>query len=147
EYNTDLFDAATIRRWLGHYCALLAGAVADSSSRLSHLPLLSERELQEQLVAWNLTARDYPRDKRVHELFEEQAIRTPDEVAVVFEDESLTYRELDAKANQLANLLRKIGAAEESLVGICVERSLDMMIGLLGIMKSGGAYVPIDPAY
>lgn len=147
EYNTDLFDAASIRRWLGHYTALLEGAVADSALAVSRLPLLNSAERNLQLARWNAMARDYPRDRRVHELFEEQAVQSPDSVAVESEGETLTYGELDRKANQLANYLLSVGIGRESLVGICVERSLDMMIGLLGIMKAGAAYVPIDPAY
>jgi len=147
EYNTDLFDAETIKRWLGHYRALLENAVADASMSISRLPLLGRDEFKEQLVEWNDTLMDYPRDKCVHELFEDQTAKTPDEVAVRFEGATLTYAELNAKANQLANHLVQAGINHQSLVGICVERSLDMMIGLLGIMKSGAAYVPIDPAY
>ena len=147
EYNSDLFDAATIRRWLGHYRAILEGAAANAAQTVSNLPLLGLPERQQQLVEWNHTAMDYPRDRCVHELFEGQAVRTPDHVAVEFEGESLTYCQLDAKANQLANHLIKAGAGQESLVGICVERSLDMIVGLLGILKAGAAYVPIDPAY
>ncbi len=147
EYNTDLFDAATIGRWLGHYSALLAGAVADSALAVAHLPLLAGNERNRQLDEWNATAREYPRDRCVHQLVEEQAGRTPDAVAVEIEGETLTYGELDKKANRLANYLLSNGVGHGSLVGICVERSLDMMIGLLGIMKSGAAYVPVDPAY
>lgn len=147
EYNTDLFDAASIRRWLGHYSTLLAGAVADSALAVARLPLLNALERTRPLGEWNATAQDYPRDRCVHELFEEQAERTPDAVAVEFEGETLTYVALDKKANQLANYLSSVGVDRESLVGICVERSLDMMIGLLGIMKVGAAYVPVDPAY
>jgi amino acid adenylation domain-containing protein len=146
EYNTDLFDAATIRRWLGHYRALLEGAVADATQKVSRLPLLDEDESRRQLIELNDTAREYPR-RCAHELFEEQAARTPDAVAVVCEGEQLTYGELDARANKVAHHLAKLGVASETLVGISVERSLDMMVGLLGILKAGAAYVPIDPAY
>lgn len=147
EYNTDLFDASSIRRWLGHYQTILEGAVADSEKTVSYLPLLSDADRKQQLAEWNATARDYPRDRCVHELFEEQVNRTPDAIAVEAEGETLTYTELNLKANQLANYLQSIGVGHESLVGLCVDRSLDMMIGLLGIMKSGAAYVPIDPAF
>ncbi len=147
EYNSDLFDGSTIRRWLEHYKTILGGAVANSDKAVSHLPLLNDVELDRQLVEWNSTAADYPHDRCVHELFEEQAARTPDAIAVEAEDGTLTYLELNTKANQLANYLRSTGVENESLVGLCVERSVDMMIGLLGIMKSGAAYVPIDPAF
>jgi amino acid adenylation domain-containing protein len=147
EYNSDLFDAATIRRWLGHYCSLLEGAVADPVQTVSRLPMLGQTELHKQLIEWNQTASEFPRDRCVHELFEEQASRTPNAPAVQFEGETLTFKELEARANQLANYLVAGGVGPQSLVGICVERSLDMMIGLLGVMKSGAAYVPVDPAY
>ncbi len=106
---------------------------------------LSESERHQVLYEWNQTSRDYPRDKCVHQLFEDQVARTPDAVAVVFEDQSLTYAELNARANQLAHHLQSLGVGPEVLVGLCVERSLDMIVGLLGILKAGGAYVPLDP--
>ena len=139
EYNSDLFDGSTIRRWLEHYRTILEGAVAEPEKTVSRLPLLSDADRDRQLVEWNATASDYPSDRCVHELFEEQAARTPDKIAIEAEDGKLTYAELNAKANQLANYLRSIGVGRESLVGLCVDRSLDMMIGLLGIMKSGGS--------
>jgi amino acid adenylation domain-containing protein len=151
-YNTDLFTAATIDRMLGHFQTLLAGIVANPEQRLSELPILTEAERRQLLVEWNDTKRDYPKDKCVHELFEEQVERTPDAIAVVFpstgsghsEDSRLTYRELNRRANQLAHYLRKRGVGPEALVGVCVERSLEMVVGLLGILKAGGAYVPMD---
>ena len=146
-YNTDLFDAATIERMAGHYQMMLEGIAANPDQRLSELPLLTEAEQHQLLVEWNNTSADYPRDKCIHELFEEQVEKTPDAVAVVFEDQQLTYRELNTKANQLAHYLRKQGVRPEVLVGICVERSLEMIIGVLGILKAGGAYVPLDPDY
>jgi non-ribosomal peptide synthetase component F len=99
------------------------------------------------LVEWNDTKAEYPSDKCVHQLFEAQVERSPDAVAVVFEDRQLTYRELNAKANQLAHYLQKLGVKAEVLVGICVQRSLEMVVGLLGILKADGAYVPLDPAF
>jgi len=146
-YNTDLFDAATIERMAGHYQMILEGIVADPDQRLSELPLLTDAERHQLLVEWNDTSTDYPRDKCIHELFEEQAERTPDAIAVVFEEQQLTYRELNSRANQLAHYLKKRGVVPEALVGICVERSLEMVIGVLGILKAGGAYVPLDPSY
>jgi amino acid adenylation domain-containing protein len=147
EYNTDLFEEATINRMAGHFQQLLAGIVANPDRPLSELPMLTEAERQQLLVEWNQTQVDYPKNYCIHELFEAQVERTPDAIAVVFEDQQLTYRELNAKANQLAHYLQTLGVGPEVLVGICVERSLEMAIGLLGILKAGGAYVPLDPAY
>jgi amino acid adenylation domain-containing protein len=147
EYNSDLFDAATIARYSEHFLSLLEGIVANPIQPISELPLLTEAERQQLLVEWNNTTTDYPQDKCIHQLFEEQVERSPSSVAVVFEGEQLTYRELNARANQLAHYLRSLGVGPEVLVGICVERSFDMIIGLLGVLKAGGAYVPIDPAY
>ncbi len=147
EYNTDLFDAATVKRMLGHFEVLLEGIVANPDQRLSELPILTSAERHQLLVEWNDTKTDYPNDKCIHELFEAQVEQTPDAVAVVFEDKQLTYRELNERANQLAHHLRNLGVGPEVLVGICVERSLEMVAALLGILKSGGAYVPLDPTY
>ncbi len=147
EYNSDLFEGETIERMLGHYQVLLEGVVANPEGRISRLPLLTETERQQMLREWNATGSEYPQDKCIHQLFEEQVERTPEAVAVVFEDHRLTYRELNQKANQLGHYLRKLGVGPEVLVGICVERSLEMVIGLLGILKAGGAYVPLDPSY
>ncbi|NLS92893.1 MAG: amino acid adenylation domain-containing protein [Planctomycetaceae bacterium] len=147
QYSTDLFERATIERMLGHFRTLLEGIVANRDERIGHLPLLTEPERHQLLVEWNDTATDYPRDKCIHQLFEEQVERTPDAVAVVFEGEQLTYRELNRRANQLAHHLRELGVERETLVAICVERSLEMIVGLLGILKAGGAYVPLDPEY
>ncbi|MEG4026654.1 amino acid adenylation domain-containing protein, partial [Microcoleus sp. S13C4] len=147
EYNSDLFDETTIVRMAEHFQTLLEGIVANSKQAISELPLLTPGERQQLLVEWNNTAKDYPQEKCIHQLFEEQVERTPDAVAVVFAEKQLTYRELNAKANQLANYLRSLGVGSEVLVGICVERSLEMIIGLLGILKAGGAYVPLDPNY
>jgi amino acid adenylation domain-containing protein len=147
EYNSDLFDETTIVRMAAHFQTLLEGIVANSKQAISELPLLTPGERQQLLVEWNNTAKDYPQEKCIHQLFEEQVERTPDAVAVVFEEKQLTYRELNAKANQLAHYLQSLGVEPEVLVGICVERSVEMIIGLLGILKAGGAYVPLDPNY
>ncbi|MBW4678524.1 MAG: amino acid adenylation domain-containing protein [Microcoleus vaginatus WJT46-NPBG5] len=146
EYNTDLFDATTIKRIIGHFQTLLEGVVANPEQCLSELPLLTQSERQ-QLQSWNENEADYPNETCIHHLFENQVQQTPDAVALVFEGKQLTYQELNAKANQLAHYLRSLGVGAEVLVGICVERSLEMVIGLLGILKAGGAYVPLDPAY
>ena len=147
EYNIDLFDAATITRMLGHFQTLLEGIVANPEQKLSDLPLLTAAERHTLLVEWNNTQVDYPKDICIHQLFEAQVERTPEAVAVVFEDQQLTYRELNRRANQVAHHLRSLDVAPDTLVGICVERSLEMVVGLLGILKAGGAYVPLDPAY
>ena len=147
EYNTDLFDADNIKRMIGHFQTLLEGIVENPDQRIGELPLLMELEKHQLLVNWNNTQADYPEDKCIHQLFEEQVEQTPDAIAVVFENQQLTYRELNAKANQLAHYLRKLGVGPETLVGIGVERSLEMSVGLLGILKAGGAYVPLDSAY
>ncbi|PMB52380.1 non-ribosomal peptide synthetase [Fischerella thermalis CCMEE 5201] len=147
EYNTDLFVESFIQRMAGHLQTLLEGVVANPQHRLSELPLLTEFEQHQFLREWNNTGVAYPQQKCIHELFEAQVERTPDAVAVVFEEEQLTYCELNTKANQLAHYLRSLGVKPEVLVGICVKRSLLMVIGLLAILKAGGAYVPLDPTY
>ena len=147
KYNTDLFDAATIARMAGHFNTILTGIVAAPEQKLSDLPLLSAEEHQQLLFEWNHTQADYPQDVCIHQLFEAAVERTPDAIAVVFEHEQLTYRELNARANQVAHHLQALGVKQEVLVGICVERSPLMVVGLLGILKAGGAYVPLDPAY
>ena len=147
EYNSDLFDAATIERMNGHFQTLLEGIVANPQQPIAQLPLLTATEREQLLVEWNDTHTEYPQDKCIHSLFEEQVERTPDAVAVVFKEQQLTYRQLNNRANQLAHYLQKLGVGSEVLVGICVDRSLEMMVGLLGILKAGGAYVPLDPAY
>ncbi|MEH2157743.1 condensation domain-containing protein, partial [Nostoc sp.] len=147
EYNTDLFDSSTIERMMVHFVTLLEGIVANPHERISQLPILTASEQQQLLVEWNDTAVDYAFDKCIHQLFEEQVERTPDAVAVVFENQQLIYHELNCRANQLAHYLRSLGVGADALVGICVERSLEMVVGLLGILKAGGAYVPLDPEY
>ncbi|MEH2092716.1 MAG: amino acid adenylation domain-containing protein, partial [Nostoc sp.] len=147
EYNTDLFDSSTIERMTGHFVTLLEAIVANPQERISQLPILTAFEQQQLLIEWNDTQVDYPQDKCIHQLFEEQVERTPDAVAVVFENQQLTYHELNCRANQLAHYLRSLGVGADVLVGICVERSLEMVVGLLGILKAGGAYVPLDPEY
>jgi amino acid adenylation domain-containing protein/non-ribosomal peptide synthase protein (TIGR01720 family) len=146
-YNTDLFDDSTIARMMGHFVTLLEAIVANPQQRIDQLPMLTAIEQQQLLVEWNDTQVDYPQDKCIHNLFEEQVKRTPDAVAVVFENQQLTYHELNCRANQLAHYLRSLGVGTDALVGICVERSLEMVVGLLGILKAGGAYVPLDPEY
>ena len=147
EYNTDLFDADTMTRMLGHFQTLLSSIVTDPDQNISALPLLTSAEHQTLLVKWNDTQVDYPTDTCIHKLFEAQVEKTPEAIALLFEDQQLTYWELNSKANQLAQYLQKLGVRPDVLVGICVERSLSTVIGLLGILKAGGAYVPLDPTY
>ncbi len=147
EYSTDLFDAALIARMAGHFQVLLENIVADPGRRISEFPLMTEAETRQVVQLWNATAVAYPRDRCIHELFEDQVSRTPDAVAVRFEGEGLTYRELNRRANQAARHLVSLGVGPEVLVGICMERSLEMVIGLYAILKAGGAYVPLDPTY
>ena len=146
-YSTDLFDAATIERMLGHFEVLLKGIVEHSATRISELPLLAKEEQHKLLVDWNSTTAAYPRELCLHQLLQEQATQRPESIAVEFEGRSLSYAELDRRSNQLAQLLRKRGVGAERLVGVCMERSLEMVVALLGILKAGGAYVPLDPAY
>jgi amino acid adenylation domain-containing protein len=147
EYSTELFKHSTIERMVAHFQVLLYGIVSDPEAKISELPLLTQSEQSQLLLEWNNTKVEYPQDKCIHQLFEEQVEKTPDAIAVVFEEEQLTYGELNHRANQLAEYLQKQGVKPEVLVGICLERSLSMVIGLLGILKAGGAYVPLDPSY
>ncbi|NEP13418.1 MAG: amino acid adenylation domain-containing protein [Symploca sp. SIO2C1] len=146
-YNRDLFEAETISRMLSHYQNLLTAVIATPEQPISLLPLMSETEQQQLLVAWNNTKTVYPTDKCIHELFEAQVDKTPDAIALVFQEQQLSYSQLNSKANQLAHHLQKLGVKPEMLVGICLERSVEMVIGLLAILKAGGAYVPLDPNY
>ncbi|GAB1537529.1 hypothetical protein NUACC21_01740 [Scytonema sp. NUACC21] len=146
-YDTRRFDSAAITKILGHLKTLLESIVANPEQQLRDLSLLTSQESYQLLLEWNDTEVEYPQHQYIHQLFEAQVERTPDAIALVFEDEQLTYCELNKRANQLAHYLRKLGVGSEVLVGICVERSLHMIIGLLAILKAGGAYVPLDPSY
>jgi amino acid adenylation domain-containing protein len=146
EYNTDLFDGSTIRRMIGHFHTLLEAIVADPERRLSELPILTEPE-RRQLLTRHGDERVYEKDDCIHERFEAQANRRADAVALVFEGQQLAYGELNSRANQLAHYLRVLGVGAESLVAICVERSLEMVVGILGVLKAGAAYVPLDATY
>lgn len=147
KYNTDLFDEQTIARMASHYQTLLAGIVNNPQQKVVQLPLLTDAEQQQLLGEWNNTATEYPQDKCIHQLFEEQVKRTPDAVAVVFGNQRLTYKELNERANQLAHYLQSLEVRAEVLVGLCIDRSIEMLVGLLGTLKAGGAYVPLDPSY
>jgi amino acid adenylation domain-containing protein len=139
EYSTDVFEHATLTRMLAHFHALLEGIASDPGQRLSALPLISAHERHQLLVEWNNTAAAYPYDQCIHRLFEAQAARTPETVALVCRDQQVSYRELNSRANQLASHLRTRGVGRGVLVGICIERSIEAVVGLLGILKAGGA--------
>ncbi|HBB30690.1 MAG TPA: non-ribosomal peptide synthetase [Cyanobacteria bacterium UBA8803] len=153
-YDSALFDAAAIHNLASQFQTLLASALAHPEAAIGKLEILKPSDRQQLLVEFNQTQADYPQDKCIHQLFEQQVARTPDRIAVVFEDQQLTYAELNARANKLAHYLQRLGVGSEVIVGLCVERSssgatsltLDLIVGLLGILKAGGAYLPLDPA-
>jgi len=146
-YDNRRFESTSIARLLGHWQMFLEGMVTDLERHLGDIPIFTKVERHRLLVEWNSTKADYPQDKCIHQLFEAQVEKTPDSIALLFEKKSLSYRELNRKANQLAHYLQKLGIGPDVLVGICMDRSLEMVIGLLGILKAGGAYVPLDPSY
>lgn len=147
EYSTDLFEEATIERIMRHFQRLLHGVMADPAQSISEISLLDEEECRQVLFGWNQTKREYPAYQTIRELLEQQAEKTPHNPAVVFEGKQLTYRELHQHANQLAHFLQKMGVGPEVRVGVCMERSIELVIALLGIFKAGGAYVPLDSSY
>jgi amino acid adenylation domain-containing protein len=145
-YNTDLFEPETAARIARNFLTLLSAAIAAPDRKIADLPLLAPDEQAQVLVDWNATARPYP-DTTIHRLFEEEVRRSPDATALVFEGRTMSYSELNRRANQLANYLRGAGVGPETLVAVCMERSFEMVIALLGIIKAGGAYVPVDSGY
>lgn len=147
EYDAEVFVAATIRRLLEHFTCLLEGVVANAGRKPYELPLLTKSERHQLLVEWNNTKRDWPTDNCIHQLFEAQVEKSPEAIALVLEDKQLTYRELNRRANQLARHLRTLGVGPDSLVGICMPYSAEMVTALLAILKAGGAYIPLDPTY
>ncbi len=147
EYSTDLFEAATIRRMGGHLQTLLEGIVAAPEQPLSSLPLLTAAERHLLMVTWNATAAPYPNDQCIHEVFERQAAQTPDAVALICHEMALSYRDLNRRANRVAHYLLAIGVGTETLVGLYMQRSVEMVVGVLGILKAGAAYLPLDPTY
>jgi len=147
DYNTGLMDESTVSRWLDCYETLLLSFASDPAQRISRLPILSERERRYLVDELNRTEAEYPSDMAVHQLFEAQVTRLPDKVALEFEEQSLTYRQLNEKANQLAHFLRRSGVQPGDLIGVYVERSIEMIVALLGAWKAGAAYVPLDPTF
>ncbi|MFN6540774.1 MAG: amino acid adenylation domain-containing protein [Nostoc sp. EkiNYC01] len=147
EYNANLFDAETIARMVEHFQTLVEAIVTNPEQQIANLPLLTAAEQHQLLGEWNNTQTNYPQDKCTHELVTIQAEKTPDAVAVVFENQQLTYRQLNLQANQIAHYFKSLGVEKETLVGVFLERSLEMIVGFLGILKAGGAYVPLDPNY
>jgi amino acid adenylation domain-containing protein len=147
DFDTNLFQAATIERMLGHFEVLLEGIVADADQRIGQLPLLTEAEKQQLLVQWNDTKIDYSGDKCIQQLFEEQVEKTPNAIAVVFKDQQLSYKELNHRANRLAHTLISEGMQSGTAVGIYLDRSIELAVGLLAVLKAGGVYVPVDPSY
>jgi amino acid adenylation domain-containing protein len=146
-YNRDLFERWRMDQMLRHYVRLLEAITRDVDQRVGSVDLLEAEERRKVLYEWNDTAAEYPSEKCVHELFEEQVEKSPEAVAVVYEEQRLTYRELNGQANRLAHYLRELGVKPDERVAICVERGLEMVVGLLAVLKAGGAYVPLDPAY
>ncbi|MBW4431896.1 MAG: amino acid adenylation domain-containing protein [Pelatocladus maniniholoensis HA4357-MV3] len=147
EYNTDIFDSATITQFINNFQTLLENIVANPEQRLSEFSLLTASEQEQLLFKFNQTHANYPQDTSLHQLFEQQVELTPDHLALISESEELTYRQLNYRVNQLAHYLQKQGVTKETLVALCLERDLDMVVGILAILKAGGAYIPLDPSY
>ncbi len=147
EYNTDLFQEATIQRMAGHFRTLLEAITADPDQPIASLELLTPEERRRILVEWNDTAHPFPQDRTFHAAFQEQVTRTPHRTAVAFLDQQLSYAELNAKANQLAHFLRRQGVTPDSILALALERSTDMLVAILAILKAGAAYLPLDPTY
>ncbi|HEY0375489.1 MAG TPA: amino acid adenylation domain-containing protein, partial [Pyrinomonadaceae bacterium] len=146
-YDPQTYGRAGVERLAEEYVTLLGGAVAEPERMVSRLPVVGDAERQQLLVEWNETGREYPRDRCIHQLFEEQVERTPENIAVLSEDEQATYHELNERANQLAHHLRSLGVGPEVVVGVCLDRSVEMVAAVLGVLKAGGAYLPLDPEY
>jgi amino acid adenylation domain-containing protein len=147
EYNTGIFKAETIERMAGHFSILVSSLAEVPENNIFKVKMLSETEYNQQTFDWNNTLAEYPKHLAIHELFELQVNQTPDAVAVIFENESISYRELNKKANQLANYFVQNEAKPGDFIALCINRSIEMVIGLLGILKAGGAYIPLDPNY
>ncbi len=146
-YQTDRYAQATIQRMLGHWRTLLEGIVADAEQAISSVPMLTARERQQLIIDWNQTRTEYPREACIHHLFEERAEHTPDAPAVLWRDEVVSYSELNTRANRLAWHLKRLGVGPEVIVGLCLNRTPDMIVSLLATLKAGGAYMSLDPSY
>jgi non-ribosomal peptide synthetase component F len=147
EYSQDLFEAETIERLIGHYLNALRGIAEDVGRRINELSLLDDREREQIVTEWNQTARPYPQDRCIHQMLAEQAERSPERIALIGAEEQLSYGELERRANQLGRYLQRLGVGPEVVVGLCLERSVEMVVALLGTLKAGGAYLPLDPEY
>ncbi|HEV2920390.1 MAG TPA: condensation domain-containing protein, partial [Actinomycetota bacterium] len=146
-FSTELFDAGTVERMLGHFRTLLGSVAVDPDRPLSELSLLENEERERLLVEWNDTAAEFPADDTLAAIFEDRVAQNPDAVAVIFDGVSLSYAELNARANRLAHRLRRVGVRSETVVGLCLERGLDAVVAVVAVLKAGGAYLPIDPDY
>ncbi|MBD2494913.1 amino acid adenylation domain-containing protein [Nostoc sp. FACHB-280] len=147
EYNTDIFDASTITQFINHFQTLLTNIIANPEQRLSELSLLTTSEQEQLLYKFNQTHTDYPQTASLHQLFEQQVELTPDSIALISEFEQITYRQLNQRVNQLGHFLQKQGVTPATLVALCLERDIDMVVGILAILKAGGTYIPLDPSY
>src|SRR5262249_51865522 len=151
-YSRDLFEEETIERLISHYTNVLRGIVSghfrdDSERPISELSLLSAQDRRQIVVEWNETERFYPQDRCIHELFREQVERAPEQIALIGNYQQLSYRDLNRRANQLAAFLQRLGVGPEAVVGLCLERSVEMVVAVMGVLKAGGAYLPLDPEY
>ncbi|NJM72607.1 MAG: amino acid adenylation domain-containing protein [Scytonema sp. RU_4_4] len=147
EYNTDIFDSATINQFINNFQSLLENIISNPDQRICELSLLTASEQEQLLFKFNQTRTNYPQDASLHQLFEQQVELTPDSLALISKSEELTYRQLNYRVNQLAHYLQKQGVTTETLVTICLERSVEMVVAILAILKAGGAYIPLDPSY
>ena len=147
EFNTDLYHASTIDRMLGHFRTLLSAIVLDLDQHIANLQILTNEEQKQILLDWNATIREYPDNVCIHQRFESQVVKNPQQIAITYRDERLTYDELNRKSNQLANYLRNFGVGSDVLVGISTDRSPEMIVSILAVLKAGGAYLPLDPGY
>src|ERR1700704_553714 len=147
EYNTDLFEKQTILRELGHFRNLVNAVLKSPDAPLARIPLMDDREREQTVVQWNNTATGYPRDLHIHTAFERQAARTPEATALVFQGKKIPYWRINEDANRVAHYLIKKGVGPGALVGVSVERSPELTVALLGVLKTGAAYVPLDPSY
>src|SRR5262249_55430673 len=146
-YNEELYDSRTIQQMARHFERLLCSVISDPSVSLDKLQLLDDGERKQQFIDWNSTAAHYPAFPTIVELFEQQVLSTPDHIALIHGDLCFTYSELNQRANQLARLLRKRGVRPDMLVGICLERSHELLVAILAVLKAGGGYLPFDPSY